>query len=70
MAQDSIQSMAAAASAPLATIPPTTVAAASFLGYSPSEWLIWVSIGWILLQATCLVIDRVLRVRKALRDKR
>ena len=63
------QGIHAVATAPVATIPPASVAAATFLGYTPSEWLVWLSISWILIQAVFFIIDRVIRFRKHLGGK-
>lgn len=62
--------VAAVASAPAATVPPATVAASAFLGYTPAEWLIWLSILWILVQFTALIIDKVMKFRKACQEKK
>jgi hypothetical protein len=64
-----IQAAAASATAPATTVPPATVAAMSFMGYSPSDWLVALSILWILVQFVALIVDRVLRFRKACKEK-
>ena len=61
---NAIHTAAAAASAPAASVPPATVAAATFMGYTPNEWLVWLSIAWILIQALAFIIDKVLRFRR------
>ena len=66
---NAIHTIAAAASAPVASVPPATIAAATFLGYTPSEWLVYLSIGWIVLQMAAFVYDKVLRLRKACQEK-
>ena len=64
-----IHAVAAAAATPTASVPPTTVAAATILGYPPSELLVWLSICWIIVQFAALVTDRILRWRKMCREK-
>jgi len=65
-----LHAAAAVASAPATSVPPATVAAMTFMGYTPNEWLVWLSILWIVVQFCALVVDRVLRWRKACREKR
>lgn len=70
MKQDAIHAAAAAASTPAASVPPAMVAGASFLGYSPAEWLVWLSIFWIIVQATAFVWERVMRIRSACKERK
>ena len=65
-----IHAVATVASAPAATVPPAAVAAMTFMGHTPQEWLIWLSILWILVQFTALIIDKVMKFRKACQEKK
>lgn len=64
-----IHAAATVASAPASTVPPATVAAVTFMGYSPNEWLVWLSILWILTQFTFLIVDRIIRWRRMKKDR-
>lgn len=68
MSEESIHAAAAAAAAPAASVPPATIAAATFLGFSPSEWLVYLSIFWILIQALAFIYERVSRIRRCIKQ--
>lgn len=53
-----IAAIAHAASQPAASTPPAAVAVATILGYSPSEWLVFLSILWVLIQISLAIYDR------------
>jgi hypothetical protein len=56
-----IHAAAGIASSPATTAPPATIAALSFAGVGLSDWLILLSIVWIVLQISFFLLDKYLK---------